>query len=391
MLSRYSPFFALLAYLGMASDALAADIVLRQKVTPVKSVIALGDIADILQADAALAQRLALTPLWVAPPLGEKRFVTPQQVREVLVSRGYRAADLNLTGADKVQVGWDTQPRGELAPTTPDPYAPGPIATNSMGFRVIPSGGLPAAEPPTKRSPTFITAAQEQQLADQLTERIVAYIEDQTGKYGSVEVEFDLERRHSELLLQGTGELTVAGGRAPWFGRQRFKIQFDTESGPTDLSLSVDAYDTTPVLVARRGIPRGALITAADVSLDSPSRDARLPNSHTPVRRLDAVLGHEAARAFREGDIVTHETCLAPLMFSRNEIVEVVSAAGGISIKRQVKALSDARLGDVVEVELLGTRNRLVARVVGPRQLATLGSGLESRSPIHPSATAAYR
>lgn len=382
---------AIASVVCLAQAALSADIVLRQKVTPVKSVIALGDIADIQQADTALAQQLALTPMWVAPPVGEKRFVTPQQVLEVLISRGYKAADLHLTGADKVRIGWDAQLSGSRSQSDVDPYATGAIATNSMGFRVPPAASLPPAAAPIKRSPAVLTAAQGQQFAEQLTEALVLYVEDQTGKYGLVEVDFDLQHRHGQLLVQQTSELSVDGGRAPWFGRQRFEVAFETEAGPIELSLSAEVFDITPVLVARRGIPRGQLITAADVVLDTPPRNARVPSGQTPVESMDKVLGHEAARAFREGDVVTHEMCLAPLMMSRNEIVEVVSAAGGISIKRQVKALSDARLGDVTEVEMLGSRERLVARVVGPRQLATLGSGLDSRSPVAPPATAAYR
>jgi hypothetical protein len=59
-------------------------------------------------------------------------------------------------------------------------------------------------------------------------------------------------------------------------------------------------------------------------------------------------------------------------------------------IRRQCKSTGDARLGDVVEVELLDSKQRLVARVMGPGKLATLGSSLSNSTSPNP-APAGYR
>ncbi|WP_425400520.1 flagellar basal body P-ring formation chaperone FlgA [Aeoliella sp.] len=371
---------ALATFIAMMVDgsrALAADIVLREKVTPVKSVISLGDIADIRGASEAQQQRLALVPLWVAPPVGEKRFVTTEQVREVLKSRGYAATALNVYGAPRVAIGWDDKPRSEQAEVDQPTAEPSPIASNSMGFRVPSTvGPLDAVPTATRRDPLFLSAEQQDQFTDQVRDAVVRYLEDQTGKIGLVDVEFKLPRRHGELLAKQQGEVVASGGRSPWFGRQLLELSFDSEKGTLKLPLNVTVYDQTPVLVAKRPLARGQLITAADVAIETPPHDARVSSNHTMIYSLEEALGHEAARAIREGDVVTDEMCLPPLMISRNEIVEVVSASGGISIRRQVKALSDARQGEVTEVQLLDSRERLVARVVGPGQLATLGSTL---------------
>lgn len=372
--------------------ALSADIVLRDKVTPVKSFISLGDIADIQNVTDAEQQRLALVPLWVAPPVGEKRYVTTEQVRQVLKSRGYEGTNLNLYGAPRVAIGWDSKPRLEpVQPAAPQP-APKPVASNSMGFRVPSTGDMLGPAPkPERRDPVFLSAEQQDQLTDQVRQALVRYLEDQTGKIGMVDVEFNLPRRHGELLATQQGEVVARGGRSPWFGRQSMEITFDSEKGPLELPLSVMVYDLTPVLVAKRPLARGQLITAADVAIETPPRDARVPSHHTMVYSLDAALGHEAARVIREGDVVTAEMCLPPLMIRKNEIVEVVSASGGIIIRRQVKAMTDARQGEVTEVELLESRERLVARVIAPGKLATLGSTVGSQRGRQPASPTGYR
>lgn len=372
----------------VCGPALSADVVLREKVTPVKSVISLGDIADIQNVDKAEQQRLALMPLWVAPPVGEKRYVTTNQVREVLKSRGFDATDLKVYGAPRVAIGWDNQPRLEPTPSVAPQPEPSPVASNSMGFRVPPTTTLGPAPQPVKRDPMFLSGEQQDQLADQVREAIVRYLEDQSGKIGLVDVEFDLSRRHGELLSAQQSEILVSGGRSPWFGRQSLEISFVGEKGPLELPLSVTAYDLTPVLVAKRSLAKGQLISAADVAIESPPRDARVASNHTMVYSLEGALGHEAARAIREGDVVTAEMCLPPQMITRNEIVELVSASGGIIIRRQAKALTDARQGEITEVELPNSKERLVARVVGPGKLATMGSTLttlRSRQPLPPA------
>lgn len=364
-------------------SSLAADIVLRQKVTPVKPVIVLGDIADIRTSDIAERQRLALVPLWVAPPFGEQRFVTPQQVQAILASRGYSAAAVNVYGAPTVAIGWD--------PAAKQDNDLSEIATNSMGFRMPRAGKLSPLPEAEARRPVFLTQLQQDQLAEQVSEAAIAYLEDQTGKFGAVDVEFNLPRQTADLVSQQTSELSISGGRAPWFGRQTLTVSFDSENGPIQKPISLIAYDTTPVLVAKQPIARGQLLTAAVVAIESPARSARRSSRETPIQSLEQALGKEASRAIREGDVVTAQMCLQPVMVTRNEIVQVVSSGGGIVIRRQAKALADARQGDVAEVELLDSDQRLVARVVGPGQLATLGSGGRSTGALPSSPDASYR
>lgn len=369
----------------LTSWCIAADIVLREKAMPVKSVIALGDIADIHGVSKAEEQRLALTPLWVAPPIGEKRFVSPQQVRDVLVSRGYSANDFSVAGSPRVAIGWDPNPSN----THEQNDEASPIASNSMGFRVpstvIGSGATGKAE-----RKVGLTEAERQQQTEAARDAILRHLEEESRKFGLIEVDFTLIGRFADLVAGRTGDISAFGGKAPWTGRQSITLAFDTEKGPVEVPLSVEAFDRTPVLVAKRSLTRGQLLTAADVAIETPSRDARFSTTYARITSLEDALGREAARNVREGEIVTTDMCLSPQVISRNEIVEVISASGGIVIRRQCKSIGDARLGDVVEVELLDSRERLVARVMGPGKLATLGSSLSS-SPSPNPAPAGYR
>ncbi|WP_442482097.1 flagellar basal body P-ring formation chaperone FlgA [Aeoliella sp. SH292] len=384
--------FPILATLSLAvllcSTAVAADIVLREKVTPVKSVIVLGDIADVQGVSEAEAQRLSLTPLWVAPPVGEKRFVSRQQVRDVLVSRGYSASDLSVQGSPRVTIGWDPTPKTAIQ-SVEATEAPSAIASNSMGFRV-PSTAMTTGTKSTGVRKAGLTEAERQRQTEAARDAILRHLENESRKFGLIEIDFTLIGRFADLVAERTSDITAFGGKSPWTGRQTVTLAFETEKGPVEVPLSVEVFDRTPVLVAKRSLIRGQLITAADVAIETPSRDARPSTNQVRIHSLEDALGREAARNVREGEIVTNDMCVAPQVISRNEIVEVVSASGGIVIRRQCKSTGDARLGDVVEVELLDSKQRLVARVMGPGKLATLGSSLQNATAPNP-APAGYR
>lgn len=388
LLTLVASLFALL----FGQMALSADIVLRQKVTPVKSVVSLGDIADIQDTSVAERQRLALTPLWIAPPVGDQRFVTRQQVFDILVNRGYQPSSLRMYGASKVAIGWEN-PTDVEQPAVKEAIAPQPKrpATNSIGFRVPATDELLTPAKVSRRNPVFLSDLQREQLSEQVREAALNSLEEQSGQTDIFDVEFTLSRRYEDLLSLQTSEVTVRGAKAPWTGRQTLTVEFESEKGPVELTLSATVYDTTPVLVAKRAIARGQMLTAADVAITNPPRDARVPAGRVRIYSLDEVLGKEAGRAIRAGEVVTAEACLAPQMIERGAIVSIVSAGGGIVVRRQAKAISDARYGEVTEVELLDSRERLVARVVGQGELATLGSSLRPRTASGLRQTPTYR
>ena len=373
---------------ALSSHAIAVEIVLKQKIAPVKSTVTLGDIADIRAANGEDAHELALTTLWPAPPIGEQRFVSDRQVRDALVSHGFDDSELIFSGASRVAIGHvstqaqgATDPRGltrspVVRPVVDDADVPSQART---GFRVPRDWDTPR---PNTTLNSVAASVSRIDLERQMRAEAIAYLEMVTGTQGVLEIEFKLPARSLELQAVVSGEFIIVGGRAPWTGRQKLLIEYSSDLGTQQVPLYVDVFDTTPVLIATRPIARGQLLTAADVAVQTPPRSTRLASGRVPFYTLDGALGQEASRVIRAGEIVTADVCLPPMMIERGEIVTVLSAGGGISIRRNAKALSNARQGDVAEVELLNSRERLAARVVAPGELAMLGGGVvERRGP----------
>lgn len=366
---------ALVTWSLAATMANAADITLRHKIVPIKPVITLGDIADIHASTTAERSRLALVQLWTAPPVGEQTYVTAAQVQDALARRGFSRSQLNFYGASQVAIGW-----AEEAATKPAEESQ--QAKPAIGFRQGVATQRSLADISARETPIFLSAVQRGQLADQVREAIVAHLETQTGKIGLIEVDFNLPARYADLLSTQTSEVFVSGGKAPWIGRQRLSIDFDSEQGPIEFPLAVRIFDTTPLLIAKRPVRKGQMLTAADVVVQAPTRETRMPVGKALVYQLEEALGKEAGRALREGEVVSADLCLPPLMIRRGEIVTAITSGGGIAIRRRGVAVADARQGEAAEMELLDSKDRLFGRVVGPGEMAIFGNSAPNRADL---------
>lgn len=224
-------------------------------------------------------------------------------------------------------------------------------------------------------------SAERDAVTEFLRDEVLLYLETMRGYAGHLDVEIRLNAVQLDQLARRSGDVTIAGGRAPWVGRQLLSCEVVTEQGPHTFSFTADVLDTTPLVMVRRAIARGQTITAADLVLETPTRDTRLPVGKTTLEQVEEAVGREAARALRPGEVVTTDVCLAPLMIQRQQVVTVSLAGGGIELSRQAKALTEARLGEFTEVELLGSKERLAARVVGPGRLAMADTGPTMTQP----------
>ncbi len=374
-------FICWLTLLGLATlpgIAHGAELVLRQRFIPTGSVIHLGDIADIHAADGVEARRLATLPLWAAPAEGEQRFASVTAVCDALRLQGIDPKGFEFTGATRVAIGADAPAtnQGPKRPTAEVPPAAG-NATIGSGFRP-PREPLAGEAGPTASKPLV---ADRSAVADQLREEVLLYLEQMSGNIGHFDIELRLSYQQVDLLVRQTGVPILKGGRAPWTGRQLLTAEFATVAGPQTLTFAVDVLDTTPVVVARRALARGQTITAADVELQTPTREMRIAPSRAVHHDVEAAVGLEAGRAIRAGEVMTAELCLAPLMIERNQIVTVTIAGGGIELSRQAKAIAPARLGEFTEVQMLNSKERLAARVVGAGKLAIADTAPSTPAP----------
>jgi flagella basal body P-ring formation protein FlgA len=177
-----------------------------------------------------------------------------------------------------------------------------------------------------------------------------------------------------DQLALATSQPQIAGGTAPWTGRQKFLVDFLSDDGEVRLSIDAKVARQEAVVVASRSIEANQLITRAAVETKFVSTSGR--SSRRPaVTNMDDVIGKVAKRQIRAGDVLHLDQVQAPLLVRRGDTVQAIARGGGIEVRTYAKARSDGLEGDLIEVESTESKERFFAKVVDHGQVAVLAGG----------------
>jgi flagella basal body P-ring formation protein FlgA len=329
--------------LGLGPAAAAGvEVVLRPQATPGDSIVRLGAIADVTPgrggvagtaAEEALAAELAAVPLMPAPAAGTQAYLTAAQVRDLLTAGGVDVRSLAFRGAATVAI---AAPAVDQPPTPADAVAP---------------------QQPTR-----------ERVAQELAQAIVAYLQQRTG-HDLWNVEVTPDNDVVDAYWHFGSQLAIAGGQAPWTGRQRFAV---TAPGLDKRVLAFAAVERVEMVVfAVRPIARGDFVRATDVALQSYT--GVVPA--TAAASLADVVGKEAVQAVRAGAMLTANQVRAPLLVRRGERVIVRARAAGVTVRTYATAQQDGSLGELIAVQAIDGKDRYAARVSGVRELEVLAIG----------------
>ena len=318
-------YFALFSASGLSADA--ADVLLKRTCRVRGPIVRLGDIADVFSADADEAERLSQTELFPTP--ATRQLIEFNEIRRLLALRSVNLADCRFRGAATIEL------------TT------------------------------AREATVWKTASRQQtlnrgqiEIAGRRTEEAIhEYLRTSTSPEQAWEVAVELDEASTQAVLQRNAQLSIEGGQAPQVGRQRFTLVVKTGEKVDKLSVAADLSLRDMIVVARRPLSRGQLISASDVELQPKPQQGVVRD---PVLVVADVVGKEVARAVSTGRPLEANYIQAPRLVLQNDIVTVYSIAGGVSVRTVGKALEEGAAGDVISVVDVKTRKpfRAKARVV---------------------------
>lgn len=176
----------------------------------------------------------------------------------------------------------------------------------------------------------------------------------------SADTEFTVSRLDPRLRLTDCGSaLKMRFSREPRGGPNAVEVRCEGDK-PWSLYLTVDIARFAQVVVATRGLARGAVIGADDVGVARRRVNGARMDYLSDVA---AAVGRVAARAIGPDQILGAANVSLPRLVKRGD--EVIIATGGAAINVRVKgqALKDGALGDRVSVRNLNSK-RVVEGVV---------------------------
>lgn len=369
----------ILIALTTSLTATAADITLREEAAAVPGVLVrLGDVATIRGAD---ADRLAAAPLMPSPAPGTTQHISAGAVRDLLKAQGIDSKDHFFRGAYRIQV---TTPLGNATPPAPvagDGWqsTKGSTGDSSMAFRV--RGGAAAPTPILPAGVVRKASLRESKSVEDAVKAAIQQMLDMRRQPGETRLAVrgvELNSKTAYELFEKIGQpltATAATTATPLAGSLQCKVWPAEGLAGEPYLVVADLVEQPMRVVATTPLSRGALVTASAARLEPTPLEEIGKASAAGFTTLEDAIGKETSRPIRAGEVFSEFNTAAPLMVRKNDLVDVVSGGGGISVTMHMSATQDGRVGDLIIVKTLDRDERFPARVVGPRRLAVLASG----------------
>jgi flagella basal body P-ring formation protein FlgA len=326
-------YFVAFAVTLITVAARGAEIRVRDSAELSSSIVRLGDVAEIVSADADEVAELAAIPLLPAPAPGTRAFLSTTQLRDLLAANAVNVGLIQIHGAATVAI------------STPAVDVP------------TSRGGEIAAERPGRDDVSQQTAA-----------AILQYLKHQTG-HELWEVTVNADPKLVDLCWRSGPQLTIGGGQAPWTGRQRFDVAGINGIAPVTTYANIMRVEM--VVVAVRPITAGDFVRATDVAL----RPHIGQMSDKIATSLEQVVGKEAQQAIRADALLYTNQVRSPLLVRKGERVSVRARAGSVVVRTYGTVQQDGGMGELVQVQALEGRERYAARVSGLRELEVFAAG----------------
>ena len=130
--------------------------------------------------------------------------------------------------------------------------------------------------------------------------------------------------------------------------------------------------DAVRLVAAIRPISRGEIVKASDLELILSTDEKMISRGY---QNLDEVVGKEAKRLIPANWALDSSYVQKPLVVKRNEQVTIRAKAAGVTVTVSGVAKTDGAVDDVIVVIPDGTRDEILARVTGVRELEVFASG----------------
>lgn len=322
-----------LLLLAGALQGRAAEIVLKGEYSCRRAVVRVGELGEIRGLDQQQTEALSLIPLLPAPAAGQTRVLLGSELRELLSLRGFDMAKLRIRGSDAIVLS-------------------GPLGGNAGQVDVDPA---------------------ELKRARERAENAIRVHLMQKVRRASWQVSADLDAAAVPQLAGRLAKIAAEGGTEPWTGKQQFTLAIANRDGTIRIPVQAEVDLPTKIVVAKRTVKGGAMITAADVELlpvEPPRRDFEA------IHSLDEVVGLEAAQLLASGHPVDRTRIRRPWLVKQRELITVFARTAGVQVCTRVRCLENGAQGDLVWVEAEKSRERYRARVIGYQEVEVFASGL---------------
>jgi len=139
---------------------------------------------------------------------------------------------------------------------------------------------------------------------------------------------------------------------APRNAQSRVTVRVSCAAPAWTLNVPVEMRRTQPVLVMKRAVGRGEVISPADVTV----QNRELPGLASPfLSGTEQLSGRLTRRPIPEGAALTAEALSAALLIKRGQQVTLVAQSSGFEVRAPGRAMADASAQQHIRVQNLNS------------------------------------
>jgi len=374
---------------AQSSRSSNVQLSLRETADCPSNLLLLSDVAELNGID-SLVQPMAGMTIAPAPRMGSPQMWSRESIEKALNLRGVTSDSIQWKGASQCRVqrvDGHRFVRKDIVASS-EPLGPPNSAAQSASYQTPnakPENPIPIQNPignsidrSTFTTP-FTTPATMSQAERIAIEAISSYLQTKSKSTGRWDIKVQISSEHAKTISLRRQILGVAGGTPPWEGDQEFLFLIKGPSG--EQSVTVNAVVTLPkmVVAANRPLSKGYILKEDDLDWIAFPRGLQY-GTEDCFGSIDELVGQQLRRAMSTQQVIRLTEVGSPTIVYTGDIVELEVISGDVIVETKGRAIESGSMDDLIQLEIEGSRTRVLARVNGNRKAEVLSSGVSKPS-----------
>ncbi len=321
--------------LGCQQSLSAAEqVVMRFVESPRTSdyVVKLGDLVEVLAGNSPSIEKLMQLPLGPAPRENNFQSWHSSDVLQHLELRGIHSNSIRWSGIEQTKL----QRLAAMPNTT--------------------SGII---------EPAFVQGRTIELAANLVSQAIEEYLALKTGERTDWIIRVEIPAKLADVIRIRRNIVGIGGGAPPWLGEQEFILQIKDRDQIVNVPIQAHVELPPMVLVAKRPLRRDEILVADILEL-APLPQSSGEDQSKYFSDIQQLIGQQLKRSVSTGLPISSDIVGAPVVITRNEMIEVESVSGGVSVRTMARSLASGAVGDLIDIEVIPSKQRMLATVVEP-------------------------
>ncbi len=318
-------------------------------------IVRLEDIIEPLDRQLAAWSRLKRVSVALLPSDGTTMRIQRERLAKTITTLEATPRDIDWYGPEEISVRYDAVLARSIA-----------VASYKQSFAeetpvaVEPTAYVVDAAATTPIAPPILDRATRERVRNWIELAIQRELRDTEASF-EIRLENDDESFAKLAAANSLASIEIIG--EPQAGSVNLRAIGRHHEGAIEAIVPLTLTPHRQVVVANLNLQRGERINASDVRM-APLTAKLWKDSY--ATSIDMVIGKEVRGIVREGAAVSLGDIGQPILVRRGDLIEIRVVGGSVVITTNAKSVGEGAAGDLVEIETIQPRKRLIAKVVSP-------------------------